>query len=794
MRKNFVLFLMLIFCANLFSAVPTGLNNVIVPVKILQPNPVAPSYSGKVTYELTVGDNDSLNIALAIVADASTPNAPACNVTKAEGDAGLFPMITGKNGKREIFFECQCAAQPAATDKYVAVITITADQSFFEKEARRYVAGLTNAEKVDFLHGTGQYTTPDVATATFGTLMGFHMADGPHALRNGDATQFPTSAATANAWDTSLAFRIGKAIAEETQSRNFNVSCGPMLNLARDPTGGRNFETYGEDPYLQGKLSSADVRGIQSVHVISTPNHYVCNDRENQRNIYSSDIDDTTLRQIYAYPFEMTIREGAAWGIMTAYNKVNDVYNSENKVLLTTILKNEWGFRGIEMSDWGGTHSTVLAANAGHDIEMDAATYFGSPLLAAVTDGSVSQDVLDDKVLRVFRTKLWTNAVTSFPAFPNTVSNADHQTIAKLAGRESLVLVKNDFVNGKPILPLDTGSITTLAVLGNPLWVTEARLAINGSGPAISAVNPLQGLKKKIGAAKVINGNTSSWDAADQVVVIVGQDGEAENSDRPTYELPVLNNGTLDQNALVKQVKAAGKNPIVVYTGGSASTRDAWFDSAAAILIAFYPGQDQGNAIADVLFGDYNPAGKISVSFPDKVEDLPSFDFVNSTHIIYEKANEGRGYPCYLKNGKTPLIPFGYGMSYTTFTYSNLVCPATAYIGQKLKVSITITNTGARDGDEIPQLYIKQTDLSAAAYRPPLQLRGFTRVTIPKGASRTVDFMLSEWDFSHWVTTDAANHTGSWVVDPNSHYDISVGKYCTDPDMKKTSITLMPGT
>jgi beta-glucosidase len=793
MRKKHISLFMLILCVTLFASVPTGLTNVIVPVKILQSTLAELSYSGMVTYELTVGDNDSLVISLTIVPDASTPYAPACTVTKAVGDVGIFPMITGKNGKREIFFECQFKELPGGTDKYVAKVTINADQSFIEKEARRYVAGMSNSEKVDFLHGTGSYTTPDVATAAFGTIMGFHMADGPHALRNGDATQFPTSAASANAWDTALAFKIGKAIAEETQSRNFNVSLGPMLNIVRDPTGGRDFETYGEDPYLQGKLSSADARGIQSVNVISTPKHYVCNNRENQRNDYSSDIDDTTLRQIYAYPFEMTIREGAAWGIMTAYNKVNDVYNSENKVLLTTILKNEWGFRGIEMSDWGGTHSTVLAANAGHDIEMDAATYFGAPLLAAVTNGSVTQDVLDDKVLRVFRTKLWTKAVTSFPVYPNTVNNADHQNIAKLAARESLVLVKNDLVNGKPLLPLDTGRITTIAVVGYPDFFNVARLGINASESGTTfSVSLLQGIKNKVGKAKVLSA-ASGWAAADQVIVVVGQDGETEGNDRLTYELPLVK-GTFDQNGLVKQVKEAGKNPIVVYTGGSASTRGAWYDSAAAILIAFYPGQDQGNAIADVLFGDYNPGGKITVSFPDKVADLPPFVFVNNTHIIYEKANEGRGYPCYLKNGKTPLIPFGYGLSYTTFTYGNLACPEAAYIGQKIKVSVTITNTGDLDGDEIPQLYIKQTDASAAAYRPLLQLRGFTRVTIPKGASRTVDFMLNEWDFSHWVTTNTTDHTGSWVVDPNSHYEISVGKYCTDPDMKKAEITLMPGS
>ena len=190
------------------------------------------------------------------------------------------------------------------------------------------------------------------------------------------------------------------------------------------------------------------------MNVISTPKHFVCNDRENQRNLYSSDINDTTLRQIYAYPFEMTIREGGALGIMTAYNIVNGAYNTENKPLITTILKNEWGFRGMEVSDWGATHSTVAAANAGHDVEMDASTYFGTPLLAAVTDGQVAQAVFDDKVLRVFRTKIWTTADSSFPVYANTVNNAAHQTIAKLAGRESLVLVKNNVVNGKPILPL----------------------------------------------------------------------------------------------------------------------------------------------------------------------------------------------------------------------------------------------------------------------------------------------------------------------------------------------------
>jgi beta-glucosidase len=782
-------FLLIILCAGLVAAAPTVLDNVRVPGMILTNNGDG-TYSGMATYQLTIGDNDSLNITLTIAQDASTPGAPACNVTKAEGDVGLFPMINGKNGKRTIFFVCQPAAAPAATDKYVATVTINADQSFIEKEARRYVAGLKTSEKIDFLHGTGQYTTPDVATTQFNTLVGMHMADGPHGLRNGQATLFPTSAATANTWDTALAFKIGQAIAQETKSRGFNVSLGPMLNLARDPTGGRNFETYGEDPYLQGKLSSADIRGIQSENIVSTPKHYVCNDRENQRNEYTSDIDDVTLRQIYAYPFEMNIREANAWGIMTAYNKVNSTYNTENKWLIINILKNEWGFRGIELSDWGATHSTVAAALAGHDIEMDAATFFGSPLLAAVTDGTVPQAVLDDKVLRVFRMHLWTNAATAFPTYPNTVNNTAHQTIAKLAGRESLVLVKNDVVNGKPMLPLDTSQIKTIAVVGYPDFVNSARWGGGGSSSVTpySSVSPLQGIKNKFGAAKVLPA-ASGWSTADVVIVCVGQDNETEGNDRPTYELPNVK-GTFDQNALVHSIKAAGKTPIVVYTSGSASTRGAWYDDASALLIAFYPGQDQGNAIADALIGNYNPGGKITVSFPDKPEDLPPFVFVNNTHITYEAASEGRGYPCYIKTDKTPLIPFGYGLSYTTFSYSAITCPKTAYIGQKVNVSVTITNTGTRAGDEIPQLYIKQTDAAAAAYRPLLQLRGFARVNIAAGASQTVTFTLTEWDFAHWITTDVANHGGNWVVDPSSNYEISVGKYCTDPDMKKATITL----
>ena len=797
----------MLFSVSIFAlpVVNTYLDSAVVPVKVIAGS--GTNWTAKVNYWLRVGDNDSLNISVQINPVAT---GPACTITNPQGDVGTIQWANGINGKREIFFDCTFPTAPLATDMYTATVTIQADQSNLEKTARNILAGIPSNQKCGMFTGFTCFCTHDATGVTapspFSTIAGFHMVDGPVGCNLRDdhkcATLFPTGAATANTFDTSLCYRIGQAIGSEAKTanptscgvtiQNQNVNLAPMLNMVRDPRDGRAFETFGEDPFLTGKLATSDTRGRQSNNVIAVPKHFVCNDEELNRATASSNVDDTTLRQSYAYPFEMVVREAKPWGLMAAYNKVNNVYCTNDTTLLTGIAKQEWGFRGFIVSDWF-TWMTNPAIYSGLDIEMDEARVFGP-----ICDGSVSQDIIDQKVLDQLRGKIWSGCVTDFSANngTSTINSPDHVALAAEAAHKSLVLVKNDSilvggVKQPPLLPLSK-TINSVAVVG--YYAGKMRIGAECIGtsarvlPCSSVtVTPLQAIQNKIGAAKV----TTTWSTADVVIVFVGipstgDNAACENQDRPSVVLPISEDGT-DQNALVQSILAAGKKTIVVLTGGAAVSQDAW-SNVSSILVAFYPGQGQGNAIADVLFGDYNPCGKLSVSFPKAVADLPPFtaEGALSGQYKYEGPFDGHGYSYYLKTGKTPLFWFGWGLHYCTYTYNNMVCPRCAAIGSKVRVSVDVTNNGPIAGDEIVQLYLSQKTPIAA--RPIKQLRGFARVSLTAGQTQTVNFDLREWDFAHWCKGRG------WIVDPNSTYDISIEKYAHDPNALVSSITLDPAS
>lgn len=791
-----ILGLMMLFSAGIF-AVPTVIDSIYVPIKVI--DGVGTNWTGKVSYWLTVGDNDSLNISLTI--DPVSATSPTCTVTM-DGDAGMFPMVNGMNGKRDIYFTAAFSSAPTQADQYTATVHILADMSNLEKRARTILGAIPLSQKCLMITGDGCFMTTAVTDTLNNLIAEFRMIDGPHGvnLRSANAnnctTLFPCEAASANAWDTSLAYRLGSAIAQEakpatavcgpTNIHGQNVNLAPMLNLVRDPRGGRDFETWGEDPFLMGKLATSDIRGRQSQIIIATPKHFVCNDEELDRYSSTSNVDDTTLRQTYCYPFEMAIREAKPWALMAAYNRVNSVLCTEDTTLLTKMAENEWGFRGMIMSDWFTAMSTP-AIYSGLDIQMDENTVFGK-----ICDGSVPQAVVDDKVLRVLRAKLWSGCATDFSAntsLPNTVNSPDHVALANEAAHKSIVLVKNDSVGAGAarhlILPIDTHTVHTVLVTG----YYSNLMRVGGSGPGTSSlvtpcaaqiVTPLAAIQAKIGAAHVVTTGTT----ADVVIVFVGVPSNGDNAayeghDRPSAVLPVAEDGS-DQNALVQSYLLAGKNTIVVLTGGAAVTDGMWHN-ASGVVVAFYPGQGQGAALADILFGDYNPSGKISVSFPKNATDLPAFTNTQSKYQ-YERPTEGRGYPYYISQGVAPLIPFGYGLSYSKFTYSGLSVPPFAAIGAKVQVTVNVTNGGTMAGDEVVQLYLRQ--VSPAAARPVLQLRGFARVTLAAGETKPVTFDLKEWDFAHW-----SSKVG-WIVDPSSTYELSVRHYSTDPNPLASTITL----
>jgi beta-glucosidase len=802
-------------CSFALPVVSTGLDSIKVPLNILRGS--GTTWSGKVYYKYTVGDNDSLNISLAITPAAATPNAPACTITKTVGDVGMFPMVTGMNGRRQIFFDCSFATAPASTDQYVATITILADMSVNEKLARSVLAAIPdNATKALMLAGGDgnapqhdAFCTGDITVPGFGTVYGLSCCDGPHGVNGwgqawGKATMFPCNGTSANAWDTALTYQTGKAIAQEAKGlwQGRYQLLGPMINLVRDPRGGRDYETFGEDPYLMGKLASAWIKGLQSERVIATPKHFLCNDQDYDRLTASSNVDTVTLRQTYAYPFEMCIREAGAWGLMAAYNMVNNVYSTENYFLLISILKREWGFRGLVISDWSTDMTVDKSENAGLDVQMpDKAQYTLLP--AQVAAHKLSQDTLDEMVLRVMRAKAWAGCMATYPTTPDGLSRQalhdstsayNHQAITDSSAHHSLVLLKNDSVGAAGakhvLLPIDRSK--TVAVIGP----YADHLRYGGYGTYTSSkvlpwpydtVTALYGITTKLGAAHV----TTNVATADYIIIVLGvaaNDGvpsaQYEGHDRPDPSLSAddYSSPPVDQNTYVAPIIAAHpNNTIVVLTGGAAVTNGAWYTAPAVIFLGC-DGERQGIALADALVGDLNPCGKLTITFPKLATDLPKFTTLGSDAIPYEKPTEGRGYPYYIGQGKAPLIPFGFGLSYTNYTYSNLVVPPNAVIGDTVVVTVNITNNGTVDGVEIPQLYITQT--SPAAARPVKQLRGFARVAVPAGKTVTASFTLKEWDFAHWTLANG------WIVDPNSNYTIYVGKNSMDAASPTQSIFL----
>ncbi|MGB7568042.1 MAG: glycoside hydrolase family 3 C-terminal domain-containing protein [Chitinivibrionales bacterium] len=763
------LFLAVILFCTAISAAPTAIDTVLVPVKIvklqsitIQGGDTIYDYYGKINYFLSVGDQDSLNVGLDFVPVGGGSAVTPYQVT---GDAGIRSFVNGINGQNSIYFRCKITGKPSA--QYTARVTMTADTSRIEKITDSLVNLMTTQEKVDQLHGTGTRVSPDNTRLN---IPGYYMTNGPTGVgvgASGTASAFPSPAAVACTFDTALIYQLGAALGEETWAKDKYIFEAPMINMVRDPRGGRDWEMFGEDPYLAARTSVAYCCGVQSVNCIVMPKHFICNDMETNRsgaNAYSSNISERTLREIYAMPFEYTVREAKPWSIMSAYNKVNGLFCSDNAHNLTDILKTDWGFRGFVGSDWNSVQSTVAAANAGQDLEMPGDTYFGSPLLNAVTLDQVSADRLNDMAKRVVRAKTWAGVIGKLGAavtqYSSDLKSSAHQQLALQIARESIVLVKNEKFGTEtaPVLPLDKSK--TVAIVGP--YANIARLDASGSGRTYPylQVPPAQGITAKLAAGNVLD--SSQWQAADAVIAVLGVSGEGEGSDRNTATLEPPSG----QLALVNAIVAAGKKCVVVLTGGSAAVQDVW-SNVPAVVVAWYPGEEQGDALADLLYGDVNPSGRLSATWPAAANQLPTFFSANSA-VAYEGPDTGRGYRYDDRCNLKPLYPFGHGLSYSKFQYSNLrISNSPCYVGEDVVVSVDITDSGAIAGDEVAQLYVHENapDLP----RPVKELRGFARVTIAAGATRTVSFTLREREFAYWDTTRKA-----FYVKPDD-YTVFVG-------------------
>ena len=648
-----------------------------------------------------------------------------------------------------------------------------------------YIQKLTLEEKAALLQGWSTWTTWDGSKLGIPAIF---MADGPHGLRKqagaGDhlglnasvpATCFPTAATMANSWDVELGEELGRALGEEAAANDVHMVLGPGLNMKRSPLCGRNFEYFSEDPYLAGKMGAAYIRGIQANGVAACPKHFAVNSQELRRMCMDSVLDERTLREIYLTAFEMAVTEGKAKTIMSSYNMVNGTYANENAHLLTEILRQEWGFDGFVVTDWGGDNDHAAGVKAGSNLVMPApGPDCAIGLVKAVKEGRVSEKELDKRVGELLNVVFSVSEAVS--QAPKSFDRDAHHAIARKCAEGSIVLLDND-----GILPLKKETKT--AVIGD--FAETPRYQGAGS----SQVNPtkLDSLKDALTTAglnvtayakgfsrvdpkpdqKLIDEAVAAAKGAGVVLLCVGLDEilESEGMDRQHMEL------SRGQQALIDGVCAVNRNVVLVLSGGAPFVMPERSKYRAAIH-GYLGGQAGAGAMADALLGKVNPSGKLNETWPEKLSDNPSYPYFPSPERTAEY-REGLyiGYRYYDTAGVPVRFPFGYGLSYTTFAYSDISASQNA-------VTFTVTNTGAVDGAEVAQVYVSCKD--GKVFRPNKELKGFAKVFLKAGERKTVTVPLDDKAFRYFnVKSDR------WEIEP-ANYNICVGSNVSDVELIQT--------
>ena len=636
------------------------------------------------------------------------------------------------------------------------------------------LAAMTQDQKVAMLHGDGSSPyVGQVAAIPALCIPALNLQDGPQGVGDGlqNVTQLPAPVAAAASWDTALENQYGAVQGTEFAGKGVNVALGPTINIVRDPRWGRAFETFSEDPYLAGQIATADIRGIQSQGVMAQVKHAAVYNQETNRNNPSDNaiVSNQTLQEIYLPAFQNAIVNGGAASAMCSYSTINGAYACENPYILNTALYQQDGFTGFVTSDWGATHSTVASANAGLTMEMPGGTFFGNSLSQAVTAGTVTQATLNTMVTRVL-TQMF--AFGMFDKAPSgstgaVVTTPAHVATARTTAEEGTVLLKN----ANNVLPLSAATTHTIALLGND---AGAGVQTSGGGSAgvtsSGTVSPLTGIQNRAGSGATVNYEAAT-DAAgvtravnlartSDVAIVFANYGESEGGDLSNIDLPG------NQDSLIAQVAAANPKTIVVLNTGSAVTMP-WLNQVAGVFENWYAGQEAGNAIAALLYGDVDPSGKLPVTFPASLADVPAHttaQWPGANNQVQYSEGVDVGYRWYDAKNVTPLFPFGYGLSYTTFGFSNL--QVGALVNGTATVSATVTNTGTKQGAEVVQLYVGDP---SATGEPPRQLKGFNRVDLQAGASQTVQFTLTAHDLAHW-----ADSAGGWTTTAGA-YQVLVG-------------------
>jgi beta-glucosidase len=603
--------------------------------------------------------------------------------------------------------------------------------------------------------------------------------DGPRGVALHNSTCFPVAVARGATWDRELEEKVGSVMGTEARAQGANFFGGVCINLPRHPGWGRSQETFGDDPYLLGEMGAATIRGLQR-HVMACAKHYACNSIEESRFYVDVRVDERTLREIYLPHFKRCVDEGVA-AVMSAYNRVNGEYCAHNRHLLRDILKGDWGFRGLVMSDFFlGTRDTVKAANGGLDIEMPNSWYFGRKLRRAVRKGKVPEDAVDEAVTRILRQKARFAEVgdpAGYPAYK--VAYREHTDLAFEAACKCIVVLKNE----EGMLPLVREKVKSIAVIGR--LADRVNLGDHGSSEVRPpyAVTPLEGIRNHAGSATEVT-YASGEDLelaitrareADATVIVVGFTGKQEGEAMPYIKVGGDREDLSLLPADVDLIEAVSRETdrcVVVLQGGSAILTSGWREGVRAVLMSWYPGMEGGNALGVTLFGDENPSGKLPITFPDSNDQLPYFD-KKAKSIAYEYYH---GYRLFDKEGLEPAFPFGFGLHYSTYGYSNLRLSARE-IGPdgSLKVEADITNQGEMGGCEVVQVYIACN--GSAVDRPVKELKGFTRVHTEPGETKTVSFEIKAADLAYYDTG-----SGEWVVE-EIVYTVYVGSSSRAEDL-----------
>lgn len=676
-----------------------------------------------------------------------------------------------------------------------------------EAEIDDIIKGMTLEEKIDMLHGKNMFSSAGVPRLGIADV---EYADGPFGIREemephswnsahlttDSATFFPTGSALAATWSTEWAYAYGRGMSREARLRGKDMILGPAINIQRIPTGGRTYEYLSEDPILSGMLAMAYTKGAQDDGTAVCLKHYALNNQEDFRGFVDVRISDRAMHEIYLRPFEMAVREADAWGVMAAYNKVNGRWCSENQILLTTILRQQWGFPGMVISDWGGVHSTVDAVTAGMNVEMPGSRFMDQALLDSVKAGKVSEAVINQRVREILRVRLTVKPIAKEVANTKPVGNAEEMATALEVARRSIVLLKNE-----KVLPIDTKKVKRIAVIGEN---AVTKMALGGVGAGVKTrceITPLEGLQTLLDNQVKLTyaPGYKSYDRqsrnkhlnpiqpadrelmaeaveaaknADLVIFFAGdnREVETEGSDRKSITLPS------GQDELAAALAKANKRLVTIIVSGGPVDVSSVSDVSAALVASWFNGSMGGQALAEVLTGAISPSGKLPMTWPKKLEDVPAYAMgtypqtvENNTEgdifvdITRNRSNERRqqliaeyaeqdlvGYRWYEQKHVTPAYPFGYGLSYATFDYSALnVKPTT----EGFDVCFTLSNTSDRDAEEVAQVYV------AGKIK---ELKGFQRVALKAGERKAVTIPIRRSDLCHWDET-----TQTWRLEPD---------------------------